>query len=210
MPNLLFELDRLRLELRGKGLPDGVVEGVVAKAHAEISAAMKEHANNAMAKAVEAGVEKGSAQFINELQLDSQLMNLVTESGNTNFPEPPRPQLPFLLKNSKPMKDGSGVYKVIPVGAPSKRPKKISMSIYDSWKRINAERIESARSEYNNIAPGGTKFRTATSKQDASSQWVQPAKDNDFSEEMRTINSDLESTMEQLIRDVIRSYVENF
>jgi len=144
------------------------------------------------------------------LQIDSNLMRLVTESGNMNFPEPPKPMLPFLLKNAKPMKDGSGVYKVIPVDSPGKQPKKTSMNIYDSWKQLNAERVESARRQYDKVAPKATKFRTATSKQDASSRWVKPAKDNDFSEEVRNINAELESTMEQVVREIIREYEESF
>jgi hypothetical protein len=208
--NLLFELDRLKQTLRSKGLPDGIVEGIVNKAHAEIQQVMREHAEAAMQLAIEEGVNQDSAEFINELYVDSNLMQLVTDSGNMNFPEPPRPMLPFLLKNAKPMKDGSGVYKVIPVGTPSKQPKKTSMNIYDSWKQTNAERIEAARKRYENVAPDASKFRTATSKQDASSKWVQPAKDKDFSETVRNINRELESTIDELVRNIVRSYEEGF
>jgi hypothetical protein len=208
--NLLFELDKLRYTLRSKGLPDGVVEGIINKANSEIQQAMRDHAESAMQRAIEEGVKKDSAEFINELQIDSNLMQLVTESGNMNFPQPPRPMLPFLLKNAKPLKDGSGVYKVIPVGTPSSKPKKTSTNIYDSWKQLNAERMEAARDRYSALAPKASKFRTATSKQDANSRWVQPAKDNDFSEEVRNINRDLELNIEQLIRDIVRSYEEGF
>jgi len=208
--NLMFELDRLRQTLRSKGFDDGIIEGIVSKANSEIQSAMRTHAESAMQQAIEAGVEQDSAQFINELQIDSNLMQLVTESGNTSFPEPPRPMLPFLLKNAKPMKDGSGVYKVIPVGTPSTKPKKTSTNIYDSMKQINAERIEAARDRYSAVAPKASKFRTATSKQDASSSWVQPAKTKDFSEEVRNINKQLEETLDQLIRDIVRSYEDGF
>lgn len=207
--NLMFELERLRQTLRSKGFDDGIIEGIVNKANSEIQAAMRQHATAAMELAIEEGVKQDSAQFINELRIDSNLMQLVTDSGNMAFPEPPRPMLPFLLKNAKPMKDGSGVYKVIPVGTPGK-PKKTSMNIYDSWKQINAERVEAARDRYAAVAPTGSKFRTATSKQDASSSWVQPAKRKDFSEEVRNINQQLEQTLDQLIRDIVRSYEEGF
>jgi hypothetical protein len=206
----MFELDRLRYTLRNKGLSDGVVEGIISKANAEISQAVRTHAEAAMQLAIEQGVEKKSATFINELQVDSNMMQVVTESGNTSFPEPPMPMLPFLLKSAKPMKDGSGVYKVIPVGSPSKQPKKVSTSIYDSWKQVNAERVENAKRQYDKVAPGGSKFRTASSKQDASTQWVKPAKENDFSDSMRDINKELESTMEQVVRDILRTYEESF
>lgn len=207
--NLMFELDKLRQTLRSKGFDDGIIEGIVNKANSEIQAAMREHAEAAMQLAIEEGVKQDSAQFINELQIDSNLMQLTTDSGNMAFPEPPRPMLPFLLKNAKPMKDGSGVYKVIPVGQKGK-PKQTSTNIYDSWKQINAERIEAARDRYAAIAPKTSQFRTATSKQDASSSWVQPAKRKNFSEEVRNINQQLEQTLDQLIRDIVRSYEEGF
>jgi hypothetical protein len=210
MANLLFELDRLRGTLRSKGLPEGIIEGIVNKANAEITSAMKDHADAAMQRAVEAGVEKGSAEFINELHIDSNLMQIITESGNTSFPEPPKPMLPHLLKNGKPLKDGSGVYKVIPVGSPSKQPKKTSMNIYDAMKQQHAERVENARRQYDKMAPEGSKFRTATSKQDSNSRWVIPAKENDFSSELSDINKGLETTLEQLIQDILRSYEESF
>jgi len=99
---------------------------------------------------------------------------------------------------------------IIPVGTPGKDKPKVSMSIYDSWKKINAERTESAKKTYRSVTPEGSKFRTATSKQDPTTQWVKPGKDNDFSEELRNINKELESTMERVIQDIIRSYEEGF
>lgn len=210
MPNVLFELDRLRHTLISKGLPDGIVEGIVEKANAEINFALQEHAHTAMQQAVELGVEKSSAEFVNELQIDGNLMRIVTESGNTRFPDPPKPMLPYLLKNAKPLKDGSGVYKIVPVGSKSKEPKKISMNIYDAMKRVNAERIENAREQYKAVAPEKSKFRTATSKQDSSTKWVLPARDNDFTEELRNINKNLEQEAERIIQDIVRSYEESF
>jgi hypothetical protein len=210
MPNVLFELDRLRQTLRSRGIPDGMIEGIVEKASMEITTALRSHANKAMEQAVEAGVNKQSADFVNELMIDSSMMHIITESGNTSFPEPPKPMLPHLLKNAKPLKDGSGVYKVVPVGSPSREPKKVSMNIYDAMKRVNAERIENAKAQYQNIAPTASKFRTATSKQDAGSQWVLPARDNDFSEELRNINHELEQEAERIIQDIVRSYEDSF
>jgi hypothetical protein len=210
MPNLLFELDKLRFALRNKGLDEGTVDAIVARANNEINQTMKDQVEAAMQLAIESGVQKESSDFINELRLDGSLMQLITESGNMNFPEPPKPMLPQLLKNAKPTKDGTGVYKVIPVGSPGKDKPKVSMSIYDSWKQINAERIENAKRQYKAAIPQGSKFKTASSKQDPNTQWVKPGKDNDFSEEVRNINKELENTMERLIQDIIRTYEEGF
>lgn len=210
MSNVMFELDKLRLVLQNKGFDGHTIESIVDKARAEIHNAFEEHGNAAMQLAIEKGVSEKSPEFINDLKLDATMMQLITDSGNLNFPQPPRPMLPQLLKNARPMKDGTGVYKVIPVGAPGKDKPKVSMSIYDSWKQLNAERIENARRQYKTVAPQESKFRTASSKQDASTQWVKQGKDNDFSEDMRSINKELEQTMDQLVRDIIRSYEEGF
>jgi hypothetical protein len=210
MPNLLFELDKLRSTLRSKGLDHSTVEIIVDKASGDITRAIRERADDAMRSAIESGVDKESADFINELKLDTSLMQLVTESGNMNFPEPPRPMLPQLLKNAKAMKDGTGVYKVIPVGSSSGNKPRVSSNIYDSWKQVNAERAENAKRQYSRVAPRESKFRTASSKQNAQTQWVKPGKENNFSEEMTSINKDLEASIESIIQDIIRSYEDGF
>jgi len=210
MANIIFELEKLRLTLRNKGLDARAVESIVKKAGDEISSAFQEQAEAAMQLAIESGVQQRSADFINELTLDSVNMELTTESGNMEFTEPPFPMLPRLLQNAKPMKDGSGIYKVIPVGTPGKDRPKVSTSIYDSWKQINAERIENARKQYQALAPKESKFRTATSKQDANTQWVKPAQTKDFSQDVSSINAELAKTMEGIVRDIIRSYEEGF
>lgn len=214
MPNSFFELDRLRYSLRSKGLDDDAIEAIISKASREISSAFNKQAEAAMQQAIEAGVEKRSADFINELQMDYNNMELTTESGNMEFVEPPFPMLNRLLQNAKPMKDGSGVYKVIPVGQPSSNRPKVSSNIYDAYKQINAERVENAKRQYQAIAPAGSKgaaqFRTATSKQDPNRQWVMPERTKDFSQEMDYINSELAKNMENIVRDIIRSYEEGF
>ncbi|CAN5950523.1 unnamed protein product [Sphagnum jensenii] len=91
-------------------------------------------------------------------------MEVRTESGNLEFTEPPFPMLDRLLQNAKPIKDGSGVYKVIPVGSTGNDRPKVSTNIYDAAKQINAERIENAKRQYQSIIPGkkNVQFRTAT------------------------------------------------
>jgi hypothetical protein len=213
MANLLFELDKLRHTLKNKGLDSRTVEIIVTKAGREISAAFEEQGESAMQLAIEAGVNQRSPEFINELQIDSENMKLITESGNMEFTDPPYPMLSKLLQNAKPMKDGSGVYKIIPVGGESKPRPKVSTNIYDAMKRVNAERIESSRKQYTAISPKGSKdvqFRTASSKQDANQQWVRPAQKKDFAEDVTQINKELVDTMDEKIRDILRSYEEGF
>lgn len=214
MPNLLFELDKLRVTLRNKGIDSGAVDNIVNAAIEEINRAFQQQVDAAMQLAIEAGVDKRSSDFINELQYNSISMQLTTQSGNMEFSEPPYPMLSKLLANAKPIKDGSGVYKIIPVGKQGTNRPKVSANIYDAYKQVNAERAENARAQKQSITPAGSKgsvqFRTATSKQDANSKWVKPATKKDFTEEVRTINKDLDSTMDDIVFDIIRSYEESF
>lgn len=211
MTNIFFELDKLRHILKNKGLDAKTVELIVNKAGREITEAFKEQGDSAMQLAIEAGVAQRSPEFINELHLDPENLRIITESGNTDFSDPPFPMLPKLLQNAEPMKDGSGVYKVIPVGAPGKDRPKVSTNIYDAMKKVQAERVEAARKQYQAIAPkGAVQFRTATSKQDTTRQWVLPATQKDFTEQVSTLNKELEETMEAKIRDILRSYEEGF
>lgn len=212
MPNIFLELDRLKFLLENKGIDPNTVQMILQKARADIQAAMAEQGEAAMQLAIEEGVEKRSPEFINELRLNSITQQLDTDSGNTDFSEPPFPMLPRLLQGAKPMADGSGVYKIIPVGSPSKDRPKVSTNIYDAWKQVNAERAEAARAQRDRVTPKDSKgkFRTATSKQNANTQWVQPAKDKDFTETVQSINKELSGSLEDVIRGIIRDYEENF
>lgn len=213
MANVLFELEKLRVTLRNKGLDARAVETIVDKASREISTVFEDQGDSAMQLAIEAGVAQRSPEFINELQLDPNSMELRTESGNLEFTDPPYPMLSKLLQNAKPIKDGSGVYKVIPVGKPGENRPPVSTNIYDAMKKLNAERAENAKQQYSVIVPAGsraTQFRTATSKQDANTQWVRPAKTKDFSNDVKSINTELAETMDEKIRDILRSYEEGF
>jgi hypothetical protein len=213
MANIFLELEKLRFTLKNKGIDARTVEIIVGKAGREITDAFEGQADSAMQLAIEAGVQQRSPEFINELQINPMEMTIDTESGNTEFIDPPYPMLNSLLQNAKPMKDGSGVYKVIPIGSTGNERPKVSTNIYDAAKQINAERVENARRQYQAISPTGKKavqFRTATSKQDPVQAWVRPAKTKDFTSDLSSINKELADTMEDKIRDILRSYEEGF
>jgi hypothetical protein len=214
MVSIFLEIEKLKIVLRNKGLDEDTVEQIAAKAEHEISKALSDKLDSAVDLAVQSGVQKDSAQFINELRPRFDAFILETESGVTDFSEPPYPMLDVLLAGgAKPMKDGSGVYKVIPVGSPSKTPKTpIHSNIFDAQKAISAQRYEAAVSQYNKVKPKESKanFRTVTSKQNRASQWIQPQKEKNFTEDLQEINDMLQESHEDIVRDVIRSYEENF
>lgn len=214
MANILFELDRLRVNLENKGLDYSTIETIIQKATSEIRDAFQYHGEAAMQLAIEEGVAKRSPEFINELKLDIVNLRLTTDSGNMEFSTPPYPNLQNLLQGAKPMRDGSGVYKVIPVGKPGSNRPRVSANIYDAMKQANAERAENARAQYSAVAPKGSpgkqQFRTATSKQSSATKWVMPAQEKDFSGDMKNINNELSGSMDEVIKDIIRSYEEGF
>lgn len=211
MINKEFELERLRSSLRGRGLDENVISMLVDKAGREIDDVMAERMSAAMDAAIQAGVDKNSSDFINNLRPKPGAFQLETASGETDFTTPPFPMLPRLLAGAKPIADGSGVYKVIPVGKPGNKPP-IAANIFDAQKAISAERMESAKRQYNKVAPNGSKqeYRTATSKQSEATQWVQPPKEADFTADMLDINKGLEQDLQDVVLDIIRDYEENF
>jgi hypothetical protein len=213
MVNLFLEIERLKATLRTKGLDEDTVESIALKAEAEISRALQSEMDNAIDSAVQTGVQKDSADFINEIRPSPTAFMLDTESGITDFSDPPYPMLDRLLAGgAKPMKDGSGVYKVIPVGKKSNNKKPIYANIFDAQKAISAERYESSVSQYNKIVPKSSKvnFRTVTSKQSRDTQWVLPAKEKDFTEDLAELNNTLSKSHDEIIVNVIKNYEENF
>lgn len=212
MVDSYLELQRLRATLISRGFDSSTIEQIIEKAHNEIEQAMASHIEASMDQAISIGVQKESADFINELRPAPGAFLLETESSRTDFSDPPYPMLDRLLKNAKPMKDGSGVYKVIPVGEPGSGKRPIYTDITDAQKAIAAERHEAAVDRYNKIKPKNSKanFKTATSKQDRNTQWVMPAKEKDFTQDLKDINSGLQETARDVIERIIRSYEDNF
>lgn len=210
MVNIFFELDRLRSYLTSKGVDETTINQIVSKASAEIFVLANAKSEEAIEEAVSIGAQKESADFINEVHLDTITFEVKTTSGQLDFSEPPRPMLPFLLKNAKPIKDGSGVYKVIPVGKPGNKPS-FAKNIADAQRRISAERIETAKAQARAIAPVGSQiFRMATSKQNPMEKWVQPAKEKDFTSDIVTINQNLRQSLDDSIRSIIEKYEDLF
>lgn len=214
MINVFLEISRLKDVLRTRGLEEDFVETIATKAETEISLALRNLMDSGVEMAVQSGVQKDSADFINALRPRPDAFILDTDSGITDFSEPPMPMLDRLLsRGAKPMKDGSGVYKVIPVGGDSGQKKPpIANNIFDAQKAIAAERYATALAQYNKVKPKGSKveFRTATSKQNRATQWVLPEKEKDFTEDLKEINNLLAESHDDVIMGIIRTYEEGF
>ena len=213
MVNIFLEIERLKATLRIRGIEEQFIDDIAAKAETEISLALRERLDAAMEVAVQSGVQKESPEFINDLRPRPDAFIIDTTSGSTDFSDPPYPMLDKLLaRGANPMKDGSGVYKVIPVGGDGPKKPPIYSNIFDAQKAISAERYENAVSQYNKVVPKGSKvnFRTATSKQNRQTQWVMPEKKKDFTEDLADINSMLLADYDNVVLGIIRNYEEGF
>ncbi len=212
MINVFLELQRLKSFLLSKGLHEEIVESIVREAQDEISLELSRVLDNALEQAVEAGVEKRSIEFINEIRPRPDAFILETESNTTNFSRPPKPMLDALLSNAKPKKDGTGVYKVIPVGGEPKTPRQpMYASIFDAQKAEIVKRKEAAIAASRARAPkGSVVFRTASSSQDRSTQWVLPAKEADFTDILSNINSNLQLERDNIVMSIIRKYEDMY
>jgi hypothetical protein len=210
---------------------------IVDAAAAEISSLILEAVSTALQHAESLGEKYNASDFLNELnivQTGSYFM-ITTDSGKTDYSEPPFPMLPGLLKRAKIAKDGS-LYKVIPMNGDKPGKDLISSmqsrqnAVNTARERINDELSKSMQapnpltaantfaSLYKQMRPnqstanktttttGATEFRTASSKQDSSTKWVRPAKDKDLTADLANINANLQTQIDDIIVQVINNY----
>lgn len=142
-----MELDRLRRSLEHKKLSREVIEEVISLAKGEISEAMSRILQDGLQEAIEAGEAVHSDAFIAELTAINvgNHFEIGTDSGKTDFTEPPWPMLPSLLKNAKTASDGSQ-YKVIPISQKdASKPSGPSKTTVDAMRALNQSMISSAK-----------------------------------------------------------------
>ncbi len=135
------ELYRLRDAFRFRGMDEDEIDELCDLASAEIEDAIVDAVHNAYQEALQAGVDMDAEEFIGEAKpiFTGNSFKIITDSGRTDFSEPPFPMLPKLLKNAKVAKDGS-LYKKIPVGKSGGRKKNLEFSVLDVIANINKQR----------------------------------------------------------------------
>lgn len=240
MLNPDFELDRLRWNLQGKGwLPDEV-DRIVDLASEEINNIILDVISNASATAISHAEIIGAQEFIFDIDIVQEgfLYFVKTKSGKTDYSIQRVENLPNLLKNGKPTKDG-GKYKVIPIR--DKKPK-IGLSSFETMQdqqrisdaartsliennrdnrsaranqmadqfRQGLARTVSARQKQHAEAVGPVSFRTASSKQDSKSQWVIPEIDRDMTQYLLDLNDRIKETVETSVMTIIGSYEQEY
>jgi len=232
MLNVTDEINRLKLKLSMDRVPYDIISGVESEIRQEIAERTYEALDSAMQRAHEVGEEYKIDKFLGELTAVKvgDGFTITTDSGDTNFSTAPFPMLPKLLKNAKVAKDGS-TYKVIPMvkkGTAGLTTEKTmgdlnrarqDMKSLRGHKRLDSssrgdtfiDMYNKQRSTYKSHyqkkeLSGKVDFRTASSKQDANTQWVHPGRNADMTDTLKTINDDLYDQVQDIIRDVIFKY----
>lgn len=159
-----------------------------------------------------------------------------TASGRTDFSNAPFPMLPSLLKNAKTAKDGSlykvipvkdqsktaissyqvdqsrqkkleSFRKQINEGIDSRRAGNDALTATEAYAVAYTQtRIEGRNIKRNERSLGPVNFKTASSKQDASSAWVMPPKEQDFTGILMDVNARIRQQIDEIITDVINRY----
>lgn len=230
------EISRLRQRLRFKNLSEQIIDDICDEVARDISNITSDILADAIQSAVEAGSEAGSVAFIDEIKAlrNGASFQISTDSGRTDFSEAPFPMLPKLLKNAKVAKDGS-LYKTVPIKKSDSRvpaTTESAMTAINSARNAAKEARDSIQAgstsmdamkgmdtvaamqamtkkrspSRESIPSTVTGFRTVSSKQDASTQWVNPGKKADMNEALQRINANLQDSIDRAIEDVIRRY----
>ena len=221
------KLSILRSRLSAMGIRGSKLEDIMDSAAAEISDAVKSIVEDAVHQAEGIGSAMKAEEFLSQIRLDpsSGYVEISTDSGRLNFSTPPVPMLPWLLKNAKTAEDGSR-YKVIPVGggSVSSKPKPVAKDIAAGLNALSAERstatnmAEKMAAAFSVSAATGTserqepqslskpEFRVASSKQDATRQWVAPPKDLDMTGAVMSINAAIRSSIDQACDEVLKRH----
>lgn len=134
------EIQLLRQRLRMKNLSETLIDDICDEVSRDISMITSDILADAMNEAVAVGGDVGSVDLIEELKAvrTGPSFEIITNSGRTDFSEPPFPMLPKLLKNAKVAKDGS-LYKVIPIKQKTTN-KNISVTTEAAMANINNAR----------------------------------------------------------------------
>ena len=219
----------LRRSLRMKNKSYDRIDEIVYRAENDLNIAIVDIVTDNLQRVQQLALEYGIDDFVENvhIQANGGSFDIAITGGKTDFSTPAVEMLPALLRTGKTSKDGS-VYKVIPlptirefktrslsnVDAVQARAAEVKKERIDRSRALDAGRMarnlaaSTPRAQMNvEITPAvGKEFRTATSKQDQTTQWVRPARDINITNELMDINS----RMAAQIRDVTQSIVHRY
>ena len=163
-----------------------------------------------------------------------------TKSGLTDYSIDAVHNLPNLLKNAKTAADGSkykvipmkeksnkrviGTSSADVMAAQTDAANAARQSLRDrqgdrsaranvmaeNFRQQIAQRMQARKEDDKRTEGPTTGFRTATSKQDAASQWVIPEKNRDMTQYLLDLNDRIKSTVEDSVMQIINSYQQEY
>lgn len=219
----------LRQTLRMKNKSADRIDELVHRAEYDLNVAIVDIVTDNLQQVQQLAIEYGIDDFVENvhIQANGGSFDIAITGGKTDFSTQAVEMLPDLLKNGKTSKDGS-VYRVIPlptireyktrslsnVDAMQARAADIKKERIDNNRQLDAGRMarnlaaSTPRAQMNvEITPAvGKEFRTATSKQDQTTQWVRPARDINITNELMDINSRMDAQIRNVTQSIIHRY----
>ncbi len=219
----------LRRNLHAKQKSDDRIDELVHRAETDLNIAILDIVTDGLQQVQQLAVEYGIDDFVEnvDIQAIGGSFEIAVNGGKTDFSTPKEEMLPNLLRTGKTSKDGN-VYKVIPlptvreyktrslssVDAMQSRAAEIKQERQDNNRSLDAGRMTKAfaasapKAKINvEITPAvGKEFRTATSSQDATTQWVKPARDINITNDLMDINSMMSAQITNATQSIIYRY----
>ena len=229
---------RLRSMLQLAGVDAEEIDARCADAAREISDELANIVHNAINEAEQRGLEMGATDFVAELTINVAGSNIyiATDSGRTDFSNPPWPMLPGLLRNAKISKKTGHRYKRIPMGKQSaprdsmsatadradaleQSKARIRDDISERSSVVNVNRAaQQYAQEHRNTRPTKhadkrpdkngkpTHWVTATDDPNSKTKWIYPAKHYDTASIILDINNELQRLVVDLMDRIMTKY----
>jgi chorismate mutase len=215
-------IQQLRYRLTSAGVDQNKIDDIVASVVDRAKAKLTQSLEAGVSLATQEAEKLKAYDFLADISVRSSHDGFqITSDGNSDYSTPPFPMLDRLLAKGKTAKDGS-TYRVIPIGSGS-QPKNIMTKDVSSGiaAASNVKTTSSMTDIANNMAAafgasarpvsrtiegkprGEVAFRVASSKQDASSSWVIPARNKDMSPALNTINAMMSGEMSNALDGAI-------
>ena len=219
----------LRRTLSVKNKSDDRIDELVHRAENDLNIAILDIVTDGLQQVQQLAIEYGIDDFVEnvDIQAVGGSFEIAITGGKTDFSTPKVEMLPSLLRTGKTSKKGV-VYKVIPL--PTIREYKTrSLSSVDMMRSraedIKRERIDNNRTldtgrmtrdfaatvprakvDVQVTAAVGKEYRTATSDQDPTTQWVKPARDINITNDLMDINSRMSAQITNVTQTIIHRY----
>lgn len=236
MLNPDLEINRLRWTLQDRGFNPIDVDVICRSASNEITDSILDIVAGASSEAVSYAESIGATNFFADIDVvpDGYSFAIKTRSGNTDYSIDHRENLANLLKSGKTAPDGSK-YKVIPIKDKPKMGTSTFVNMRDQNKAAQAARqalkdkqatvserahlianqmrqsMSTTIAERKKQDTGGTThFKTASSKQDASKDWVIPEINRDMTQYLQELNDNIKISINDMIEYTVNRYSQEY